>query len=117
VAFQAGLERLQEVTVIAEIARKWHGRVPMAVASNGRRENVEASLTVTKLRPLFDLIVSAEDVQRGKPEPDVFLEAALRMGVAAADCVVFEDSDEGLEGARKAGMRGIDIREYFAPKR
>ncbi len=117
VAFHAGLDRLQEVAEIAEIARKWHGRVPMSVASNGRRQNVEASLTVTKLLPLFDLIVAAEDVERGKPAPDVFLEAARRMGVLAADCVVFEDSDEGLEGARLAGMRGIDIREYFSPAR
>jgi len=117
VAFQAGVRHLREVTIIAEIAREWHGRVPMAVASNGRRENVEASLTVTKLRPLFDLIVAAEDVERGKPAPDVFLEAARRMGVAAAACVVFEDTDEGLDGARSAGMRAIDVREYFAPQR
>lgn len=117
VAFQAGLEKLQEVTVIAEIARQWRGRVPMAVASNGRRANVEASLTVTKLRPLFDYIVAAEDVARGKPEPDVFLEAARRMDVAAVDCIVFEDTDEGLEAARRAGMRRMDIREYFAPVR
>lgn len=117
VAFQAGLEQMKEVTVIAEMARQWHGRVPMAVASNGRRENVEASLAATKLRPLFDLVVAAEDVDRGKPAPDVFLEAARRMGVAAADCVVFEDSDEGLEGAHTAGMRAVDIRAYFAPER
>jgi beta-phosphoglucomutase-like phosphatase (HAD superfamily) len=117
VAFQAGLEKLQEVTVIAEIARQWRGRVPMAVASNGRRANVEASLTVTKLRPLLDYIVAAEDVARGKPEPDVFLEAARRMDVAAVDCIVFEDTDEGLEAARRAGMRRMDIREYFAPVR
>jgi beta-phosphoglucomutase-like phosphatase (HAD superfamily) len=117
VAFQAGLHLMEEVTVIAEIAREWHGRVPMAVASNGRRENVEASLTVTKLRPLFDFIVAAEDVERGKPAPDVFLDAARRMAVSPARCVVFEDSDEGLEGARTAGMRTIDIREYFAPQR
>jgi len=117
VAFQAGLEQLREVTVIAEIAREWHGRVPMVVASNGRRENVEASLTVTKLRSLFDCIVAAEDVQRGKPAPDVFLEAARRMGATAAACMVFEDSDEGLEGAHSAGMRAIDIREYFMPQR
>lgn len=116
-AFQEELQGLQEVTVIAEIAREWHGRVPMAVASNGRRQNVEASLTVTKLLPLFDYVVTAEDVARGKPEPDVFLEAARRMGVAAADCIVFEDTDEGLEGARRAGMRRIDIREYFMPVR
>jgi beta-phosphoglucomutase-like phosphatase (HAD superfamily) len=117
VAFQAGLEKLQEVTVIAEIARQWRGRVPMAVASNGRRANVEASLTVTKLLPLFDYLVAAEDVARGKPEPDVFLEAARRMDVAAVDCIVFEDTDEGLEAARRAGMRRMDIREYFAPVR
>jgi HAD superfamily hydrolase (TIGR01549 family) len=117
VAFHAGLQGLQEVTVIAEIAREWHGRVPMAVASNGRRENVEASLTATKLLPLFDYVVTSENVARGKPEPDVFLEAARRMGVAAADCIVFEDTDEGLEGARRAGMRRVDIREYFSPER
>jgi beta-phosphoglucomutase-like phosphatase (HAD superfamily) len=117
VAFQAGLQTLQEVTVTAEVARAWYGRVPMAVASNGRRENVEASLTATRLLPLFDYIVTAEDVRRGKPEPDVFLEAARRMSVAAADCIVFEDTDEGLEGALRAGMRRVDIREYFAPVR
>ncbi len=117
VAFQAGLPLMQEITVVAEIARAWHGRVPMAVATNGHRQNVEATLVATKLRPLFDLIVAAEDVERGKPAPDVFLEAARRMEVAAESCVVFEDSDEGLEGARRAGMRAIDIRAYFAPKR
>jgi beta-phosphoglucomutase-like phosphatase (HAD superfamily) len=117
VAFQAGIEQMKEVTVIAEIARQWHGRVPMAVASNGRRTNVEASLAATGLRPLFDLIVAAEDVEQGKPAPDVFLEAARRMGVAAADCVVFEDSNEGLEAAHRAGMRAVDIRAHFAPER
>ncbi|MEO6910960.1 MAG: HAD family phosphatase [Edaphobacter sp.] len=117
VAFQEGLHLIREVTVIAEIAREWHGRVPMAVASNGCRENIEATLGAAKLLPLFDLIVSVEDVARGKPAPDVFLEAARRMGVAAADCVVFEDSNTGLAGARKAGMRVIDIREYFSPRR
>lgn len=117
VAFQAGLNLMPEITVIAEIAREWRGRVPMAVATNGHRENVQATLKATKLLPLFDFIVAAEDVERGKPAPDVFLEAARRMGVATERCVVFEDSDEGLEGARTAGMRGIDIRKYYAPQR
>jgi beta-phosphoglucomutase-like phosphatase (HAD superfamily) len=117
VAFQAGLHAIEEVTVIAEIARCWHGRVPMAVASNGRRQNVEATLKAAKLLPLFDCIVAAEDVVHGKPEPDVFLEAARRMKVAAERCVVFEDSDEGLEAAHRAGMRGIDIRAFYSPQR
>jgi HAD superfamily hydrolase (TIGR01549 family) len=117
VAFQSALEQMQEITVIAEIARTWHGRVPMCVASNGHKQNVEATLRATKLRPLFDFIVAAEDVERGKPAPDVFLEAARRMKVVPESCVVFEDSNEGLEGARRAGMSGIDIREHYAPER
>jgi beta-phosphoglucomutase-like phosphatase (HAD superfamily) len=114
VAFQAGLHLIEEINVIAEIARDWHGRVPMAVASNGRRRNVEATPRVTKLLPLFDCIVAAEDVVNGKPEPDVFLEAARRMKVDPDRCVVFEDSNEGLEAAHRAGMRGIDIRVLLA---
>jgi HAD superfamily hydrolase (TIGR01509 family) len=90
----------------------------MAVASNGRRRNVEATLRVgTKLLPLFDCIVAAEDVVHGKPEPDVFLEAARRMKVDPDRCVVFEDSNEGLEAAQRAGMRGIDIRAFYSPQR
>jgi HAD superfamily hydrolase (TIGR01549 family) len=117
VAFQAEMQSIKEISLIAEVARDWHGRVPMAVASNGRRGNVEATLTVTKLLPLFDFIVAAEDVERGKPEPDVFLEAARRMQVEPGRCLVFEDSNEGLEAARRAGMRGIDIRESYTPQR
>jgi beta-phosphoglucomutase-like phosphatase (HAD superfamily) len=116
-AFELGLNQLQEITVIAEIARRWHGKVPMAVASNGRKANVEASLTATGLLPLFDTLVAAEDVAHGKPEPDVFVEAARRMRVEASECIVFEDSNEGLEAAQKAAMRAIDIRQFFTPKR
>jgi HAD superfamily hydrolase (TIGR01549 family) len=110
-AFQAAIPLIEEVGFVADIARTWHGKVPMAVASNGVRENVEATLVGAKLRPLFDYVVTADDVERGKPEPDVYLEAARRMQVDPARCVVFEDSDEGLEAAHRAGMRGIDIRK------
>ena len=108
--FRAGLPLLREVEAVASLAREWRGKVPMSVASNGRLANVKASLEATGLLPLFPLIVSADDVSRGKPAPDVFLEAARRMGVAAAECVVLEDSDEGLRAARAAGMRAVDVR-------
>jgi beta-phosphoglucomutase-like phosphatase (HAD superfamily) len=110
-AFHAALPLIEEVGFVADVARKWHGRVPMSVASNGVRENVEATLVATKLRPLFNYVVTAEDVEHGKPAPDVYLEAARRMKVDPTQCVVFEDSDEGLEAAHRAGMRGIDIRK------
>lgn len=108
--FVSNLERAKEIAVVAEVARANFGKVPMAVASNGHLNNVKATLQATGLLPLFETVVSADEVAKGKPEPDVFLEAARRMGVAAAECIVFEDSDEGLEAARRAGMRGRDIR-------
>jgi beta-phosphoglucomutase-like phosphatase (HAD superfamily) len=108
--FRAGLHLLREVEAVASLARAWHGKVPMSVASNGRLANVQASLRVTGLLPLFDLIVSADDVAHGKPAPDVFLEAARQMGVPPAECVVLEDSDEGLHAASAAGMRAMDVR-------
>jgi beta-phosphoglucomutase-like phosphatase (HAD superfamily) len=115
VGYEQGLEALEEVTVVAEIARAWKGRVPMAVGSNGRRANVESSLAVTRLLPLFDFVVVASDVPEGKPAPDIFLEAARLMRVPPARCVVFEDTDEGLEAAHRAGMDGRDIRAVFQP--
>ncbi len=108
--FQESLHHLREVEEVASLARKWHGKVPLSVASNGRRLNVQSSLRATGLLSLFDHLVAAEDVARGKPAPDVFLEAARRMGVKPIDCVVLEDSDEGMTGARAAGMRAVDVR-------
>jgi beta-phosphoglucomutase-like phosphatase (HAD superfamily) len=115
-AFQASIPLIREITLVADIARHWHGRVPMAVASNGVKENVEASLQSTNLLHIFDTIVTAAEVAQGKPAPDVYLEAARRMNVSPVRCIVFEDSNEGLEAARRAGMKACDIRETsYAP--
>ena len=111
IAYQAAIPMIEEITFVADIARAWHGRVPMAVASNGVLENVEATLVNAGLRSLFDYIVTADDVKQGKPAPDVYLEAARRMKVDPVACIVFEDSDEGLEAAHRAGARAIDIRK------
>ncbi len=71
---------------------------------------MQATLEVLKLRHLFDTVVSVDDVSRGKPEPDIFLLAAKRLGVAPEDCIVYEDSDSGLEAAQRAGMHFVDVR-------
>jgi beta-phosphoglucomutase-like phosphatase (HAD superfamily) len=112
-AFLANLHLIQEIKIVTDVARKWFGRVPMAVASNGVRKNVEATLIATRLRPLFYTIVTAADVERAKPAPDVYLEAARRMRTKPERVVVFEDSNEGLEAAYRAGMKAIDIREAW----
>jgi beta-phosphoglucomutase-like phosphatase (HAD superfamily) len=110
-AYQASIPLIREITLVADIARRWHGKVPMAVASNGIKENVEGTLRNTNLLHLFSTIVTAAEVQQGKPAPDVYLEAASRLNVTPTRCIVFEDSNEGLEAARRAGMKGYDIRE------
>ncbi|MBF2047004.1 MAG: HAD family phosphatase [Elainella sp. C42_A2020_010] len=104
------IHQVQAVPAVAAIAEANYGKVPMAVASNGQKSVVESTIEAIGLRSLFDTIVTLNDVAAGKPEPDLFLLAAERMGVAPSDCIVYEDSNLGLEAAQRAGMRWIDVR-------
>jgi HAD superfamily hydrolase (TIGR01509 family) len=81
----------------------------VAIASGGPRPIVERSLEITGLAPLFPVVVTADDVIHGKPSPDMFLLAASRMGVAPADCLVFEDAEPGIRAAEAAGMRWVRV--------
>lgn len=110
------LEHMAAVTAIPfseELVRQHHGHLKLAVASAGMRSVVSASLQTIGLAHFFDTVVTIEDTGIGKPAPDLFLLAARRMGVEPALCHVFEDSDEGLEAAYRAGMRATDIRPYY----
>lgn len=80
-----------------------------AIASAAPRKNIETIVTVLGIGAYFAALVGAEDVERGKPDPQVFLTAAARLGVAPAQCIVVEDAPAGLEGARRAGMRCIGV--------
>ena len=80
-----------------------------ALATSAPRANVAAMVEVLGLAEYFGAIVAAEDVQRGKPDPQVFLLAAERVGVATYRCIVIEDAAAGVEGARNAGMRSIGV--------
>ena len=79
----------------------------LALASSSNRELIEAVLRRLELTALFDVTVSSEEVPRGKPAPDVYLEAARRLGVAPARCAAVEDSASGIRAAHAAGMRVI----------
>ncbi|MBQ5947707.1 HAD family phosphatase [Massilia sp. ST3] len=83
------------------------GGTRLAVATAAPPANIEFTLDGLDLRRHFDAIVGAADVARGKPHPDVFLEAARRCGVAPEHCIVFEDAPLGVEAARRAGMRAV----------
>jgi HAD superfamily hydrolase (TIGR01509 family) len=82
---------------------------PLAVASGSSREAIDAVLAGAGLAALLPVRVSAEEVARGKPQPDVFLEAARRLGRSPGDCVVVEDAPPGAEAARRAGMRCVAV--------
>jgi HAD superfamily hydrolase (TIGR01509 family) len=116
-AFHENLALVSEVTLVAELARAYREKLPMAVASNGSSDHVIASLAKADLLPLFDVIVGREAVAHGKPAPDLYLEAARRLGVAPELCVVFEDSQEGMEAARRAGMKAYDVSFVVAAQR
>ena len=85
-----------------------------AIASSAPRENVAVMLRALSLAAMFDTIVSAEDVSRGKPDPQVFLAAAERLEVPADRCVVVEDAAAGVEAARRAGIKCIGVNRNAA---
>jgi len=116
-AFLDRIHLLEPIHVVLSIAEAHRGIKPIAVASGGFREIIQHQLRIVGCHEWFDAIVSAEDTVKHKPEPDVFLEAARRLGLSARDCVVFEDADLGVEAAKRAGMRCIDVRTFYHSKR
>ena len=109
-AFLAHLGEIRAIEPVVAMARAARGKQPMAVASGGHRHMVEKTLRQIGILDWFPVLVAAEDTARHKPEPDVFLEAARRLGVSPSDCIVYEDTDLGVEAARRAGMRWVDVR-------
>jgi beta-phosphoglucomutase family hydrolase len=83
--------------------------IPCVIGSSTHRENITTTLDVLGLEGFFVDIVTAEDVRRGKPDPEVFLTAARRIGVEPADAIVFEDALVGIAAARAAGMRVVAV--------
>lgn len=113
-AFLEHLPAIQPVAAVVALAKSAAGRLPMAVASGGFRPVITQVLAQLGILELFQAVVTAEDTARHKPEPDVFLEAAKRLGVEPKWCAVYEDTDIGLEAARRAGMAAIDVRPMYA---
>ena len=107
--FEKLVHEVKPIDAVVDVARRYAGKLPMSVASGGTRELVERTLDLIGVRELFPIVVVAADVPRGKPDPDIFLLAAERMGVEPARCLVFEDGAPGLLGAERAGMRSVFI--------
>jgi len=103
------LPQLKSIPEVLEHIDAQQGVIPFAVVSGGRTNSVVRSLTTVNLLDRFDTIVGAEDYTNSKPAPDAFLLAALRLGVAPQHCLVFEDTDLGIQAATAAGMASIRV--------
>jgi len=93
------------VEAVERLAQRW----PLGLASSSNREVIDAVLEEAEIARYFRATVSSEEVEHGKPAPDVYLEAARRLGVAPSSCAAVEDSHNGIRSARAAGMRVIAI--------
>ncbi len=109
-AFLPFVPTVRGIPEVVAIARQHHDKLPMAVASGGKQRVVEQVLQHLGIRHWFAAVVTSEDVTRQKPEPDIFLEAARRLGVEPQLCRAYEDTDLGMDAIRAAGMEAVDVR-------
>lgn len=109
--------QVRENPLVAGLARRAFGRVPMAVVTNSEGCIARAVLAETQLSGLFDCIVTVEEAPRPKPAPDLYLSAAARLDAPPSSCLVLEDSDQGIDAARSAGMKWADVRSPDWPDR
>ena len=116
-SFLDQLAHVQAIDPVVEVVLRSRGRIPMAVVTGGYRDICMRILEHVGIAAAFGTIVASEDTERHKPDPDPFLEAARRLGARPERCVVWEDSDLGLEAARRAGMHWIDVRSFHQPER
>lgn len=103
------LPTLKGIPEVIEHIDAQHGKIPFAVVSGSRRSSVVGALESVGLLHKFDTLVCAEDYKKGKPEPDCFLLAAERLGVKPEECLVFEDTELGIEAATAAGMPSVKV--------
>jgi HAD superfamily hydrolase (TIGR01549 family) len=110
--FRSHFKEMQEIRIVTDVVRRYAGKLPMAVASGGSRSNVTLQLELAGIQKYFSVVITADDDVKPKPSPDIFLEAARRIGIEPTLCQVFEDGDIGIDAAVAAGMLATDIRPF-----
>ena len=103
------MHKFVKPTALIEVAKKYHGKKPMAIGTGAYTQEAETILKLCGLDHYISAVVGADQVQNPKPAPDTFLRCAELLGVDPKKCVVFEDSKLGLQAAASAGMAGIDV--------
>ena len=116
-AFLKNLDQVKPIEPVVKVLEDYHGRLPIAAGTGGYRRVATKILQNIGVWDRIDVLVASDDVVRHKPHPDTFLKCAESLGVAAEDCLVFEDADLGFRAARAAGMRVVDVRPYYMDER
>jgi HAD superfamily hydrolase (TIGR01509 family) len=103
------LPQLKAVPEVLQHIEALHGKIPFAVVSGSTKESVTASLIALNLLDWFETMVCAGDYKKSKPDPEAFLLAAAKLGVSPEFCLVFEDTDMGIQAATSAGMASVKV--------
>jgi HAD superfamily hydrolase (TIGR01509 family) len=111
--FKSHSTEFKPIEQVVEVVVRYKNILPMAVASGSIKENVHLQLEALGIKDYFKAIITADDDIKPKPSPDIFLEAAVRLGVSPNLCQVFEDGDLGLQAAEEAGMLATDVRPFL----
>jgi beta-phosphoglucomutase family hydrolase len=115
--FTRSIFQVRPIEYVTNVVFQNHKKLPMGVGSGSPRSVVIRVLQHLGIAEHFECVVGSEDTERHKPDPDVFLEVAQRLKVPPSDCHVYEDSDLGIEAARRAGMTWFDVRTVHTPRR
>ncbi len=105
--------KIKPITPILEIARDYFGKLPMTVGTGSTRKGALQSLSDIGATDLFDIIVTASDVDNPKPHPETFLRGAEHVGVSPEHCLVFEDGEAGIKAAKAGGFNLVDVKDYL----
>jgi beta-phosphoglucomutase family hydrolase len=115
-AYLSLVDQVQPITPVLDIVRAHQGKRPSAIATGGTRRVIHRVMEHLGLSSLFEAVVTSEDVVRQKPAPDIFLEAARRIGISPERCLGFEDTDLGMRAIQSAGMEAIDVRSVLVSR-
>ncbi|MDA3881612.1 MAG: HAD-IA family hydrolase [Prolixibacteraceae bacterium] len=107
------IEQAKPIEAVYEVLMAYHGRLPIACGTGGDKQIATRTLEVINVCDKIDALVTADDVENGKPAPDTFLKCADKLGVEPRYCQVFEDGEPGIQAALAAGMKVTDIRKYI----
>lgn len=107
------LSEVKPLDMVADIAKAYYQKMPMAICTGGTKDIVQKTLEATDMAKYFNVIVTADDVTNPKPHPETFLKAAELLGINPADCQVFEDGEQGVIAGQRANMMVTDIRPYL----